>query len=118
MRNKGFSFLELLLATVLLSVGLVGLVNAFSIGLTGSSQAKQLAVAKNLAEERLEDIRNLLYINVVDEARAPIAGFADYEREVSVSDIQSGLREVQIDVFWPAKGGEASISLWSYVSDI
>jgi len=117
-KEKGFSLLELLLATVLLSIGLVGLVNSFSIGLSESTQAKEFAQAKNLLEEKLEDIRNLTFANVANETRAQVPDFSDYEREVQVSAIQSGLKEVQIDVFWQAKGGEVSISLASYVSDI
>ena len=122
MKDRGFSFLEILLATVLLSIGLVGLVNAFSIGLSESSQAKQYTVAKNLAEEKLEEIRNTSYANVVIESPAvPVSGFLDYRREVLVSEIPqpgSGLKELQINVFWQAKGGEVSISLASYVSNI
>lgn len=118
MKNQGFSFLEILLATVLLSIGLVGLVNAFSIGLSESVEAKHFAVVKNLAEEKLEEIRNLTYTNVVTEARAQVPGFTDYEHEVQVSEIQTGLKEVQIEIFWQTKGGEVSISLASFVSDI
>ncbi|MEW6008536.1 MAG: prepilin-type N-terminal cleavage/methylation domain-containing protein [Candidatus Omnitrophota bacterium] len=121
MRKQGFSLIELLIACVLLSIGLVGLINAFSIGFSQSGQAKQYAVAKNLAEEKLEEIRNLSYANVSLEPRAPVLGFSDFERQVNVGDatpIVPGLKQVQIDVFWQAKGGEVSISLYSYVSDI
>ncbi len=123
MREKGFSLFELLLAIVLLSIGLVALVNAFSTGLLESSEAKHFAVAKNLAEERLEEIRNLSYANVllIPGTREPVLGFEDFDRQVNVTDTQPvvpGLKQVQIDVFWQAKGGEVSISLYSYVSDI
>ncbi len=117
-RNQGFSLLELLMATMLLSIGLVGLLSVFSIGLSQSGQAKQYAQAKNLTEEKLEEIRNLSYLNVVNEARAQVPSFSDYEREVQAWEIQSGLKEVQIDVFWQEKGGEVKTSLYSYVADI
>lgn len=117
-KSIGFSLFELLLAIVLLSIGLVALVNAFSTGLLETSEAKHFAVAKNLAEEKLEQIRNISYAAVVSEARSFVSGFVDYERQLQVSQAQAGLKQVQIDVFWQAKGGEVSISLYSYMSDI
>lgn len=110
--------MELLLATVLLSVGLVALVNAFSIGLSESSQAKHFSLAKNLAEEKLEELRNLSYVGIIDEAKAPITGFSNYQRQVRVTQAQAGLKQIEIDVFWQDKGGEASISVYSLASDI
>jgi prepilin-type N-terminal cleavage/methylation domain-containing protein len=119
LEKKGFSLLELLLATVLLSIGLVGLVNVFSIGLTESSQAKYFSVAKNLAEEKLEEIRNLSYGNILDQpTRESVSGFPDFERQVHVSNAQDNLKNIQIDVFWQDKAGEVSISVYSLVSDI
>lgn len=121
MKKQGFSLIELLIACVLLTIGIVGLINAFSIGFSEKLQAKQYALAKNLAEEKLEEIRNLSYSAIVSEARSSVSGFVDFDREVSVTDtepIVPGLKQVQIDVFWQAKGGEVSINLHSYVSDI
>ena len=118
LKKRGFSLLELLLATVLLSMGLVGLVNAFSMALIESSQAKYFSVAKNLAEEKLEEIRNLSYGGIIDEAKAPVIGFSDYQRQVRSTQPQPGLKQIQIDVFWQARGGETSISIYSLVSDI
>lgn len=118
MKKKGFSFFELLLATILLTIGLVSLMNIFSLGFSQSGQSKEFLVAKNLLEAKLEEMRNVEYSAVVPEVKAPITGFLEYQRQVEVSTLQPGLKQVRIDVFWQAKGAETSISLTTFVSDI
>jgi Tfp pilus assembly protein PilV len=118
MKRRGFSVFELILAAALLTIGLVSLINAFSIGLTQGSGAKDLMLAKNLAESKLEEIRNISYANVVSESKAVIPGSSGYQRQVQIVVVQPGLKQIRIDVFWPAKNNEASISLHSLVSDI
>lgn len=117
-KKNGFSFFELLLATILLTIGLVSLMNIFSLGFSQSGQSKDFLVAKNLLEAKSEEIRNVGYPAVVPEEKAPIAGFPGYERQVDVSIVQSGLKQVRIDVFWQVKGGETNITLTTFVSDI
>lgn len=118
MRRRGFSVFELILAAALLTIGLVSLINAFSIGLSQGSGAKDLMIAKNLAESKLEEIRNSSYANVVSESKAVVPGLPAYQRQVRIEVLQTGLKQIQVDVFWQAKNGEASISLCSFVSDI
>lgn len=118
MKRRGFSVFELILAAALLTIGLVSLINVFSMGLAQSLGAKDLMLAKNLAESKLEEIRNISYASVISESKAVIPGFAPYQRQVQIVVLQSGLKQIQIDVFWQTKNNEASISLYSFVSDI
>ncbi len=118
MKRRGFSVFELILAAALLTIGLVSLINAFSIGLSQGSGAKDLMLAKNLAENKLEEIRNVSYSNVVSESKAAIPGFLGFQRQVQIEVAQPGLKQIRIDIFWQAKNKEASISLYSFVSDI
>jgi len=58
MRNDaGFSLLEVLLATLLLGVTLVGLTEAMTVSLKSSKESEQHTLAVLLAESRMEEIR-------------------------------------------------------------
>lgn len=58
MRNeKGFTLLELVLVIVILSVGLAGVLVAYSQGVQDSSYSQNTVVATTLAQDLMEEIR-------------------------------------------------------------
>ncbi len=56
-QQSGFSLLEVLLATMLLGVTLVGLTEAMTVSLRSSKDSEQHSLAVLLAESRMEEIR-------------------------------------------------------------
>lgn len=116
--RKGFTLLEVLLAVVLMAGGFIALSQAVVTGLFVSGGSEQELVAANLAQERMEDIRNTAYASVTNEARAPVAGFTTYEREVVVTTPLASMKQVNVTVYWQSKSEELSFSLVTYVSDI
>lgn len=115
-RNSGFTLLEILIALVLFTVGVVALVWAFTVGLAGNIDAEKKAVAMVLAEKRMEELRNLAYGSIDDEARTDVSGFSGFEREVAVTEPETDLKEATVAVYCTYKGAEASTSLVSYIS--
>jgi prepilin-type N-terminal cleavage/methylation domain-containing protein len=116
--RKGFTLLEVLLAVVLMVGGFMALSQAVVTGLFISGENEQEIVAANLAQERMEDIRNRTYALVTYEARAPVAGFTSFEREVVFTTPLANLKQVSVNVYWHSKSDELSFSLVTYVSDI
>jgi prepilin-type N-terminal cleavage/methylation domain-containing protein len=117
-RRKGFTLLEVLLAVVLLVGGFMALSQAVVTGLFVSGENEQELMASNLAQERMEDIRNTAYASIAAETRAPVAGFTSYEREVTVTTPLANLKQVNVTVYWHSKSDELSFSLVTYVSNI
>ncbi len=115
---KGFTLLEVLITIVIMTAGLILLLEAISIGLFAGGQNENDLVAVALANEKLEDIRNMEYDDITDEAKAAVSGFSSFEREVVVTTPETGLKQIIVNVYWPAKGEEASESVVTYVSDI
>ena len=113
-RKGGFSLLEVLLAILLFTVGFVAIARVFSTGLFAESDTEKILVSTNLAQERIEQIRNLSYNNIVDEPKAVVSGFPIFQREVIVSEIQPGLSEIVVRIYYPTKPGEDSVSLFTY----
>jgi prepilin-type N-terminal cleavage/methylation domain-containing protein len=60
-RNGGFSLLEVLIATTVLTVALAGLAQLFAVAARANSSAKATTYAAILAQQKMEQLRNLTY---------------------------------------------------------
>ncbi|MBF0570363.1 MAG: hypothetical protein HQL12_00685 [Candidatus Omnitrophica bacterium] len=85
--KKGFTLIEILLSTVLVVLGVVGVVNAVSSGLYADKSVEGQSVALNLAQEQMEAVKNTAYANIntttFPTGLAPLTGaFSNYSRQV------------------------------------
>lgn len=117
-RSSGFTLLEVLLAIVLISGGFVALLEALSTGLFAGTENENDLVAINLAQERIDEIRNRSYANIINEAKAVVSGFSAFQRQVVVTTPQTSLKQVNVTVYWYSKSSELNTSLVTYVSEI
>lgn len=115
--RKGFTLLEVLIATVIFTVGVVAIVNLFSDAFAASSDPEMTAIAMNLAQQKLEEIRNLDFVAaIVNKPKEDVAGFLGFKREVVVVEPVRDLKQVTVNVFWLHKGSEVATSLSTYIS--
>src|SRR5438046_6433987 len=63
--ESGFGLLELLMAMVMLNVGILAIVAAFSSGNAALARASQVSTATALADKQMESYRGLIYDNIV-----------------------------------------------------
>jgi Tfp pilus assembly protein PilV len=63
--ESGFGMIELLMAMVMLNVGLLAIVGAFSSGNSSLARASRISTAAALAEKQMESYRGLIYDNIV-----------------------------------------------------
>jgi type II secretory pathway pseudopilin PulG len=63
--ERGFGLLELLMAMVMLNVGILAIVAAFSSGNAALARASQVSTAATLADQQMESYRGLIYDNIV-----------------------------------------------------
>lgn len=94
-QQRGFSLIEILIAVVVMSIGLLALANLQTTLVRESSQAKARSVGLNLAKEKLEEIRGYRTIDayrawdsstgpeIIDASDGGLGGVA-YEREWTV----------------------------------
>ena len=69
----------------------------------------------------MEELRNTAYGSLADEVKTAIAspsGYGTFRREVAVSTPYTNLTQVVVTISWDAPGGEASISMQTYRSNI
>jgi prepilin-type N-terminal cleavage/methylation domain-containing protein len=117
---RGFSLLELLVAVVLFASGVAALAWAISAGLSASVNIESMDLALNIAQSKMEDIKDRSFDTIVAEGDyGPLADpdFPDYDVTVSIADGDDPMR-VDVTVTWDARGGQTSVTLTTLVTNI
>ncbi|MCA9404940.1 MAG: hypothetical protein KC684_00235 [Candidatus Omnitrophica bacterium] len=115
---KAFTFLEVLITTILLTIGVVAILQMFSIGLFAGNEVENSTTAMYLAQAKMEEVRDASSYAGIDSfasARANVGGsFSGFDREVVVS---GNPKQVNVVVYWNVKGTDQSIDLVSLFAD-
>jgi type IV pilus modification protein PilV len=104
--DNGFTLIEVLIAIVILSVGLLGMAALTTGIIRGNTFSNELTTATTLAQDKMEEIRRIRvtgYSNVVAEAKAVCSSPDDeYKREVLVTDDSpaTNMKTVSVKVYW------------------
>ena len=104
--NAGFSFLDLMLSMVVLTIGVLAMADLQVIATRSNDSSKGTAAALNVATAKMEEIKDTGFTSIVAEA------------PVSVSDAASGLtftRQVTVTIDSPITGSKTVkvIVTWS-----
>ena len=105
-RDNGFTLIEVLIAIVILSVGLLGMASLTVGVINGNKFSNDLTTATTLAQDKMEDVRRIRitgYSNVVAETKGVCPSPDDeYKREVLVTDDSpaTGMKTVIVKVYW------------------
>ena len=110
MRHKGFTLLEVLIAAIILVVGTAGLVRALNLGLFSSRDIENVDLALNIAQAKMEEIRDTDFVSLSDSGPTADVNFSDFNVTV---DVAEGTEPMQVDVTveWDTKGGTADLTL-------
>ena len=110
--NRGFTLIEILISIFILSIGIVGILLAFPLGVQVESNAKMRTCASKLAQEKIEEAISLPYedINSSLEDYETISEFQSYKRETNVdyydpdsslsTTTNLGVKMIEVKVFW------------------
>lgn len=63
---KGFTLLEVMITTLILAIGLLGLAGLQIIAIKGNSFGQQMSLASTLAQNQLEQLRETAYSSLSD----------------------------------------------------
>jgi len=108
-RQQGFSLIEVMIAIVILSVGLLGLVGTFATALRNTQWAQEDLIAKQKALEALESIftarntQQLTFAQVANQSTGGGAIFTDGFTQMQAAG-PDGLVGTNDDVNFPANG--------------
>ncbi len=114
-KSNGFSLIEVMIAILVFSVGLLGVAQIMIIVINSNVFARNLTTATALAQDRLENIYRLGYVNANTstgtEEYGSIPNFTPYKRVTSVffDSPDVGMKTATITVSW--SGNKHSVTL-------
>ncbi len=114
--NKGFTLIEVLVAMVILSVGLLGTAALITGIINGNKVSNRITTATVLAQDKMEEIKGLDYSSVVSEPKSSLPSpYDQYERQVTVIDPSpsANMKTVTVTVYWESN---KSVSLQTILS--
>ncbi len=94
---RGFTLIETVIIIVVVGIFMATIVMPFVEGVRETRRPEIVATAHFLAVEKLEELTTTAYASLSDEARAVVAGFTDYDREVDVAYVDSELADTGSD---------------------
>jgi prepilin-type N-terminal cleavage/methylation domain-containing protein len=116
--KQGFTLIELLIAIILTVSGLMALMHMLGIAIFADSDLEYSLISLNLANEKLEELKDRDYSLVTSATETSMSGFPWVDdRIVTVSEINTDLKDVQVDVRWTQKGGQQSVNLRTYIAN-
>jgi len=117
--NSGFTLTEVSIAVLVLVAAIVPLMTAFVYGARWTAESRDLITAVNLAQGKLEELKNRTYANLeagepTDPNQPPrsFTGYPGYAYRVAVTEIdvsgdgKNDLKTVTVAVYETATGRE------------
>ncbi len=106
----GFTLVELMIAVAILAIILLGLLAVFTSCFKLNETSRNLTVAINGAQKKIEEIRNSTFSSVYsiyNGAAFEVDGLdnSDSEGSIMVDNTNPALLEVTVTVCWRQKGG-------------
>lgn len=84
-REAGFSFIDVMLALVVLTIGMLALADFQFVTSKSNVSSKGLTAAANVAEQKLEGIKGMVYTSIAAEDPAQVVSSGiTFTRQVSV----------------------------------
>jgi prepilin-type N-terminal cleavage/methylation domain-containing protein len=104
--RRGFTLLEVLFATIVLGVAIVGIAQGFSAGIRANSIAHATSIATELARTKLSEYDSgVTPVTQNDEGDFDAYGYPEYRYRVDSRSTQwAGLYELVLTVEWPERG--------------
>ena len=125
---KGFTLLEILITIIILTISVIALTSAFSSGLFSSTDVENVDLALNIAQAKMEEIKNTAFASLADSG--PAAADTDPNSPLSRFDVTVDVgvpadpRQVDVIVEWEAQSGvkhgqipSVSITLTTQMAD-
>jgi len=114
--NEGFTLIEVMIAIVILTIGLLALVSVTVMVIKGNSLNRGITTATTLAKDQLETLKNTNYNSVASSSGwLTVTGFSGYERKWQVTT-NGNQKTIVMEVRWFWLGSEKKVTLNTIIS--
>ena len=117
MGRRGFTLIEVLVAIVILSIGLLGM-SALTAGIiNGNKFSNRLTMATTCAQEQMENVRRLGYLGmpitdtITTENYNSITRYSQFKRETKtdVAAPTAGMKTITVATYWDSNAHKVEI---------
>ena len=102
--NSGFTLMEVLMAMLILSVGLLGMAALITGIINSNKLSNRISTATVLAQDKMEDIKRAGYADAADDTEDynTISDYSLYKRitDVVADDPAAGMKKITVTVYW------------------
>lgn len=113
LNNSGFTLIEILVTTVIIVIGLIGVLSLVTIIVKGNLHSKRVTTATVISQDKIENIFEMDYSSVSNDSGTDTAYNIDYYWVVNVQDDTPGTntKTIAVDVYWGPAGTTSSHSI-------
>jgi len=118
---NGFTLLEILITIIVLTLGTIALMQAFSTGLLASTDVENVDLALNIAQANMEMVKDQLFADMDTDAEiAALVSNNEFSDFTVTADVDEGQNPMQVDVTvtWNVKGGQTNVVLTTFAADL
>jgi type IV pilus assembly protein PilV len=117
--EEGFTLIEIMITLVLLSIGLVALAGLQVSAIKGNAFSKRMTAAVSIANQKLEQIKDTSYANILSESSTQITqSNIRFTRQVTVTNNSpmANTKTVNVTVTWSDGSTSHSVPITTIIS--
>lgn len=105
-----------MIAVIILAGGIIAVCQALTSGIAASGDVENVDLALNIAQAKMEAIKNTGFASLVDSGPVPDSDFPDFNVTVNVAEGQNPM-QADVTVAWNVPGGQANVTLTTLIAN-
>ena len=119
--TKGFTFLEVLVAIIILTIGMLGAATFMVSIIKSNNYSNQISIATTLAQDKIEELKNISYASITSGTESNIDENGDaggiYTRTTTVDNTSHpSWSEVTVTVSWNWNNATRNVTLKTIIA--
>ncbi len=115
--TTGMTLIEVMVVLILLTGTIIAITPVFRQGITMSLHYEDGSTAIAIAQQEMESMRATAFASLASQSAQTVSGFPRYTKTVTVSSIDSTLKQVQVSITWTSAGVAQNYSLSTLRAD-